>query len=66
MQDIPEERTAVRLLRRLVDANPEATAVECGKDVLTYRRLWDEAGTAAARLQETPGFEPGCLLGVLY
>ncbi|MFF7489637.1 non-ribosomal peptide synthetase [Streptomyces luteogriseus] len=66
MQDIPEERTAVRLLRRLVDADPEATAVECGKDVLTYRRLWDEAGTAAARLQQTPGFEPGCLLGVLY
>ncbi|WP_159027807.1 non-ribosomal peptide synthetase [Streptomyces pactum] len=66
MQDIPEERTVVRLLRRIVDSDPEATAVECGKDELTYRRLWDEAGTAAARLQETPGFEPGCLLGVLY
>lgn len=66
MQDIPEERTAVRLLRRFVEENPDSVAIECGKDVLTYRRLWDEAGTVAARLQETEGFEPDCLLGVLF
>ncbi|MFI1034025.1 amino acid adenylation domain-containing protein [Streptomyces sp. NPDC020951] len=66
MQDNSEERTVVRLLRRFVDANPEATAIECGKDVLTYRRLWDEAGAVAARLQRTAGFEPGGVLGVLF
>ncbi|MEU1483965.1 non-ribosomal peptide synthetase [Streptomyces sp. NPDC005752] len=66
MQDIPEERTVVRLLRRFAEENPDSTAVECGKDVLTYRRLWDEAGTVAARLQETEGFEPDCLFAVLF
>lgn len=61
----PEEQTVPLLVQELADAHPDATAIECGKDTLTYRRLWDDAGALAARLRRTDGFAPGCVVGVL-
>ncbi|MFG3309801.1 amino acid adenylation domain-containing protein [Streptomyces wuyuanensis] len=66
MNDAPEARTVVRMLQRIVETHPDSMAIHCGKEELTYRRLWAESGAVAARLQKTDGFRPGCLVGVLF
>ncbi|GGT43280.1 hypothetical protein GCM10010254_73330 [Streptomyces chromofuscus] len=56
----------VHMLRSVAETRPDSTAVECGKEQLTYRRLWEESGAVSARLRAMEGFRPGCLIGVLF
>jgi amino acid adenylation domain-containing protein len=44
-------------------ATPEAIAVVCGKEELTYRELWRRSGRLARRLR-TLGVKPGNLVGL--
>ncbi|MFD9704552.1 non-ribosomal peptide synthetase [Lentzea sp. NPDC059081] len=46
----PDERTVLTLVRDQVEQRPESVAVSGGGEDLTYRRLWDLAGTLAAEL----------------
>ncbi|MFH8804236.1 amino acid adenylation domain-containing protein [Streptomyces sp. NPDC017936] len=66
MQTSPKTLTADQLIRLRVDLHPDATAIECGEQTLTYRGLWQQAGDLATRIQQAEGFEPGCLIGVLH
>lgn len=66
MQDTVNELTVVGLLRRTVDANPDATALECGGHELTYRELWEAAVVVAGRIKQAEGYRSGCLVAVLF
>ncbi|MFD5733321.1 non-ribosomal peptide synthetase [Streptomyces sioyaensis] len=66
MQDTVNERTVVGLLRRTVDAHPDAIAVECGGKKLTYHQFWDAAAMVAGRIQQAEGYRSGCLVALLF
>ncbi|MET7621973.1 non-ribosomal peptide synthetase [Streptomyces sp. NPDC005408] len=66
MQDTLNERTVVRLLRGTVDSYPDAIAVECGEQKLTYRQFWDLAAVVAGQIQQAEGYRIGCLVGLLF
>ncbi|MFF2750173.1 amino acid adenylation domain-containing protein [Kitasatospora sp. NPDC058048] len=66
MRGIVNEPTVVRMLGAIVDAHPDAVAVECGEQKLTYRQFWDAAAAVAGRIRQAEGHRSGCLVGLLF
>ncbi|BFV59646.1 hypothetical protein KCMC57_up47500 [Kitasatospora sp. CMC57] len=66
MQDSLNERTVLRLLRAVVEAQPDATAIECGDRRLTYGQLWSAAAVVAGRIRRAEGYRNGALVGLLF
>ncbi|WP_225830732.1 non-ribosomal peptide synthetase [Streptomyces sp. NK08204] len=61
--DAPDTVTVTRLIEERAARHPDAPAVTCGTDRLTYRQLDERAEWIAGRLRER-GAGPGTLVGV--
>ncbi|WP_344327700.1 non-ribosomal peptide synthetase [Streptomyces macrosporus] len=60
------EDTVHGLIERLVLRSPDATAVECDGDRLSFEQLWRRSAVVAARIREIPGHRTGDLLATLF
>ena len=58
------DRTADSLVADQVERTPDAVAIQAGSDVLTFRKLWEQAGHLAARLHAV-GVERGHYVAIL-
>ncbi|MFJ5276805.1 non-ribosomal peptide synthetase [Streptomyces parvulus] len=58
--------TARSLVCDIVTRYPEHVAIECGSESLTYRQLWEAAGSVAAQLLQNPLHRPDGLVAVLF
>ncbi|MGV9700199.1 amino acid adenylation domain-containing protein [Streptomyces sp. NPDC003470] len=61
--DVPDPLTVTRLIEERAARRPDAPAVTCGTDRLTYRQLDERAEWIAGRLRER-GAGPGTLVAV--
>ncbi|MFD8823829.1 amino acid adenylation domain-containing protein [Streptomyces sp. NPDC059605] len=61
--DVPDTVTVTRLIEEQAASRPDAPAVTCGTDQLTYRQLDERAEWIADRLRER-GAGPGTLVAV--
>jgi amino acid adenylation domain-containing protein len=61
--EIPKEMTLPDLLRTQVDRTPDAIAVVCGNDQISFLELYTRAQTLAAQLADT-GVTTGSVVGV--
>ncbi len=61
--EYPRERCIHQLFEDCVEQTPEATAVICGEDQLTYRELNQQANQLAHHLRKL-GVGPGVLVGI--
>lgn len=61
----PGRPTVPQLVRAVGAQFPQAVAVECGGERLTYAELWRRAGSVAMALHGLPDFRPGNLVATL-
>ncbi|MGW7378003.1 non-ribosomal peptide synthetase [Streptomyces sp. NPDC054794] len=61
----PGRPTVPQLVRAVGAQFPQAVAVECGGEHLTYAELWRRAGSVAMALHGLPDFRPGNLVATL-
>ncbi|MEH1123084.1 condensation domain-containing protein [Micromonospora sp. CPCC 206061] len=60
---VPDGPPLLARIERAVTSTPDAVAVVCGTDRVSYRELWARAGELAGALRAT-GVAPGQLVGV--
>ncbi|MQL61917.1 non-ribosomal peptide synthetase [Streptomyces vinaceus] len=66
MMEAAHRMTVWQMVEEVASRTPEAVAVECGKESLTFGELWAASIEVKAQVCGTAGFTPGDLVATLF